>query len=368
MTGLLEDVAHFRFFSVPDHTLAADDRSRPLLGEGDQLLTVERAAAEIYEGTDAVLFDLVRAVCIVVMMVVVMMSVMLAALMMIVIIIVVIVMMVVMFMLVIVVIIIVMVVMLVLIVVIIIVMVVMLVLIVIIIVMVVMLVFVIVVIIVVMIMLIFIVIIRILDGFDPAGRFHGLLKIETSCIEDIGDFDLGVVGFNDLGACLQAADDLFQKTELLRCDHVHFIEEDGVAELELLDEKILDIFFLDGILGQASAVLKFVVHARAVDDSDDVVKFHRKTCVGALLADVGDGLGDRDRLTDTGSLDDDVIILLCLSQLAKLVGKVVSQSAANAAICQRYKVTVLLCDDTTLTSPISLTMTAARMPSSFARM
>ena len=114
MTGLLEDVAHFRFFSVPDHTLAADDCSRPLLSERDQLLTVERAATEIYEGTDAVLFDLVRAVGIVVMMVVVMMSVMFTAFMMIVIIIVVIiVMMVVMFMLVIVVIIVMMVVMLV---------------------------------------------------------------------------------------------------------------------------------------------------------------------------------------------------------------------------------------------------------------
>ena len=206
--------------------------------------------------------------------------------------------------------------------------------------MVVMLMFVIVV--VVMFMLIFIVIIRILDGFDPAGRFHGLLKIETSCIEDIGDFDLCVVGFNDLSACLQAADDLFQKTELLRRDHVHFIEEDGVAELELLDEKILDIFFLDGILGQASAVLKFVVHARAVDDSDDVVKFHRKTCVGALLADVGDGLGDRDRLADAGGFNNDIVILLCLCQFAKLVGKIVSQCAANAAVCQRYKIAVFL--------------------------
>ena len=221
--------------------------------------------------------------------------------------------------------------------------------------MVVMLVFVIVVIIVVvMFMLIFIVIIRILDGFDPAGRFHGLLKIETSCIEDIGDFDLCVVGFNDLSACLQAADDLFQKTELLRRDHVHFIEEDGVAELELLDEKILDILFLDGILGQTSAVLEFVVHARTVDDSDDVVEFHRKTCVCALLTDVGDGLGNRNRLTDAGSLNDDVIILLCLGQLAKLVGKVVSQSAANAAICQRYKVAVLLCDDAALLNEVGV--------------
>ena len=49
MACLLKDIAHFGLFGVPDHTLAADDSSRPLFSQGDQLLTVERAAAEIYE-------------------------------------------------------------------------------------------------------------------------------------------------------------------------------------------------------------------------------------------------------------------------------------------------------------------------------
>ena len=70
---LFKNVRHIRLFPIPDHALAADDRSRPLLRKIDELCTVKRAAAEIDERSDAVLLDLIGGIGIVVMMVMVVM-------------------------------------------------------------------------------------------------------------------------------------------------------------------------------------------------------------------------------------------------------------------------------------------------------
>ena len=96
------------------------------------------------------------------------------------------------------------------------------------------------------------------------------------------------------------------------------------------------------------------MHACTVDNCDDIVKFHRKPCVSALLTDVSNRLSDGDRLADTGSFNDNIIIVLCLCQFTQLVRQVISQSAADAAVCQRNKVAVLLCDNSTFFNKIGV--------------
>ena len=188
----------------------------------------------------------------------------------------------------------------------------------------------------------------VLDRLDPACGLHGALKVETARVEDVRDLDLRVVGLDDDRLGLEALDDCLELAELVLIDRVDFVQENRVAELELLDEQVLDVLLLVGVLEEASAVLKLVVHAGAVDDRDDVVEHHRKAVLRALLADIRDRLGDRDRLADAGSLDDDVVKFAGLRKVAKLGGQIVAERAADAAVGQRDQVAVLLCDDAAL--------------------
>ena len=74
------------------------------------------------------------------------------------------------------------------------------------------------------------------------------------------------------------------------------------------------------------------------------------------------------------ALDDDVVELARIGDALQLVGKVVRKRAADAAVGERDEVVGLKRPPSamrlasTLISPISLTITAARMPPSLARM
>ena len=84
------------------------------------------------------------------------------------------------------------------------------------------------------------------------------------------------------------------------------------------------------------------MHAGAIDNCDNIIQSHRETVFCTFFADISYCLSNRNGFTDTGSLDNDIIILFCDSQLSQLRRQILSQCAADAAIGQRNKIAVLL--------------------------
>ena len=214
----------------------------------------------------------------------------------------------------------------------------------------------IVVIIVIVMVLVFIVVIIavMLDRFDPSCGLHRFLKIKTPCIQNIGDSDFGIISLDNHSACLQAPDDCLEFAELILIDRVYLIHKDCVTELKLLNQKILDILFLIRILQKAASVFKFIVHAGTVNDRNNIVEDHRHTVLSALLADICDCLSNRNRLTDAGSLNNNVVIFSGSSELTELCCQIVSERTADATVRKRNKVAVFLSNNATLFNEVRI--------------
>ena len=205
-----------------------------------------------------------------------------------------------------------------------------------------------------MVLMLIVVIIVLLDCFDPSGGLHRFLKIKTSCIQNIGDSDLGIISLDNDSVCLQTSDNRLELTQLILIDRVHLIHENCVAELKLLDKKILDILFLIRILEKTASVFKLIMHAGTVNHRNNIVEDHRHTVFGAFLADIRDRLSNRNRLTDTGSFNNNVVIFSGRSELAELCCQIISERTTDTTVCKRNKVAVFLCNNAALFNEIRI--------------
>ena len=110
----------------------------------------------------------------------------------------------------------------------------------------------------------------------------------------------------------------------------------------MLAEQGGKILLVLNFLGEALTAGELVDHAGCVGNGDDVVEMDdfRHILVGCCLSHHGDGLGNRDGLTDTGGLNDNVVILSSSGKVGQLLGQILAQGAADAAIGQRNKAVV----------------------------
>ena len=206
----------------------------------------------------------------------------------------------------------------------------------------------------VMMLILVIVIIPMLDRFDPTCRFHGFVKVKAVRIQHIADTDFRIVRLDDDRLCLKASNDRLQLAEIILADHIDLVHEDRVTEFKLLDQKVFNIFLLIALFRKAASVLELIMHTGTVDDCYDVVEHHRNAVLRALLADVRDRLRDRNRLTDAGCLDDNIIEIAGLCEISELCGQIISQCAADAAVRERDQVAVLLCHNAALCDQIRI--------------
>ena len=190
----------------------------------------------------------------------------------------------------------------------------------------------------------------------PCGGGSDLVEVEVVGIEDLADCHLTVGSLNDLCLGLERADDLFDIDQLFLSDEVDLVEDDGVAELDLLDQQVLDILIVDIVIQESAAAAEFTAQSSRVNDGHDVVQTAELGQSGIVVGAVEhrDGLRDRDRLTDARSLDQDVIELLLLYQAEDLLDQIGLESTADTAVLERYKVLVLLIDDAALLDQLSV--------------
>ena len=88
---------------------------------------------------------------------------------------------------------------------------------------------------------------------NPRGGVGYLVKIKVVCVEYLLEIHLAANSLDDLSLRLERPDHLFDVDELFVGDKIHLVEDDGVAELDLLDQQILDILIVDIILQQSAA-------------------------------------------------------------------------------------------------------------------
>ena len=126
-----------------------------------------------------------------------------------------------------------------------------------------------------------------------------------------------------------------------------FVQQDDVAELNLLDNQILYVVLVQILIHQAASAGELVLHSEGVHHGYDAVKQGY-----AVLGDFGghggdgaDGLCDGSGLADTAGLDDDIVKALHGDDVMQLLYQVHLQGAADAAVLQGYEAVVGLVDD-----------------------
>ncbi len=168
-------------------------------------------------------------------------------------------------------------------------------------------------------------------------------------IDDLVEVDITIVAFEYFSLSLKCTDDGLEFFQLLWFHIVHFVEQDDVAELDLLDDERSEVFLIDVLLHEFVAATKFVYHTQGVHDGNDAVQteysildvFWTERRYGA------DGLCDRGWFADAACLDDDIIELLHVYDFFELFDEIHLQCAADASVLQSHERVVLLSHNAT---------------------
>ncbi len=149
---------------------------------------------------------------------------------------------------------------------------------------------------------------------------------------------------------MQSADNLLDVFQFVGLHFTGFVEQNNVAELNLLDNKILNVFFTDVLFCQVIAVGKFIAHTQGVDHSDDAVQdgYSAFAVFGIHRRNGADSLGYRCRFTNAARLNDDIVKPPHSRNVVKLLNQIHLKCAANATVLQCNQTVILLSDDATL--------------------
>lgn len=175
---------------------------------------------------------------------------------------------------------------------------------------------------------------------DPTGGCGYSVEVEETCIEYLGEVDVGKIGLYYLCLWLDGADYGAETSGLFRSHLRDLIEHHDVAEFNLLNNEVLDIFFVYVAALQLFAAVKFRLHAQGVDHSDYAVEPGGVVVVapGSHTLHGAECLGNGLWLTDTGGFDYDIVKFPRGHKLAHLEHEVALESAADASVLERHEV------------------------------
>ena len=208
----------------------------------------------------------------------------------------------------------------------------------------------IVVVIIIIFFIIVVLIVMLFNLLNPSSRGGYGVEVEHIGIQYLIEFHVTIVAVDDFGLWLEGADDLSDAAQFLWADLGGFVQQHDIAELNLLDDEVLDVLLVDVLARQIQSAAKFVPHAKGIDDGHDTVE----TGVALLRyfwgqrGDAADGLRDGARLTDAAGLDDDIVEALQGDDVLQLLDEVHLQRTADTTVLQGYERVVLLVDNTAL--------------------
>ena len=173
---------------------------------------------------------------------------------------------------------------------------------------------------------------------SPSTRFGNLVEVELLRVENVLHVDLAVVRLDHLGGRLQSLHDGLHVFQVVLVERINLVQNNRVAEFNLLDEQVCDIFFFEIFVEELFATGKFVSEAEHVHNGDDVVQMagERSAVLATELATCkANGLGYRNRFADTASFDEDVVELAHFQKFGNLFDQVGLERAADTTVRKR---------------------------------
>ena len=107
----------------------------------------------------------------------------------------------------------------------------------------------------------------------PACSGFSLPEVKHVSAKEFLDIYFGVVALYDLGFGLNLTYNLLDFFEGFRLDLGYLVQEDDVAELNLLDDKVFNILFPEILALQALTAAELVSQSQCIDNCDQAVKF-----------------------------------------------------------------------------------------------
>ncbi len=187
---------------------------------------------------------------------------------------------------------------------------------------------------------------RFLDFMNPCSRSSHFVEIKHPCVDDARQIHVGIICFDYFSARLDGADDALDAFKLVRQHFVRLVQQDDVAELNLLDNEVFDIFVVDVVACQRLTAAKLVAQAQGINYRDNAVELRHGKIVAVVTAcqfapgsrlgyDGGYrayGPGNRFRLADAAGFDDDVVKPFHGHKVFDLFYKVHFERAADTAV------------------------------------
>ena len=183
-------------------------------------------------------------------------------------------------------------------------------------------------------------------ALHPSRGNGGLAKVEIVGIQELVEFHVSIVTFYNFRFWLKLADDFADSGEFFRRYFGCFVEKDGVAEFNLLDYEIFNVFILDVLHHEGVSAFEFALHPHCIHDCDDVVQA-ADSVLGVYPSEGRDAaycLGNRFRLADSAGFYDDVFEFLHCHDFGNLFNQVGFERAADASVLKRNEALVLLAD------------------------
>ena len=161
---------------------------------------------------------------------------------------------------------------------------------------------------------------RVLHCIHPGSGGVSLVKVKTTCIDELTHWNVTVDCLDNNGVLLKSAHKCLELVELLRGYQVSLVEHQRRAELNLLNKQVLDIVFFNIRVEKIGAVVELLKHASTVNNCDDVIKVEVRviSCMLTLIAECRNVIGNGDWLADARSLNNDVVKLLGIGQITQL--------------------------------------------------
>ena len=107
---------------------------------------------------------------------------------------------------------------------------------------------------------------------NPCRRRCHTFEMKHPCVDYLVKVDLRIVAFYYLGLRLNCLDDGLDALQLVWADHRCLVEQNDVAEFNLLDYQILNILLADILARKIVAAAKLVLQSQRVDDRHNAVK------------------------------------------------------------------------------------------------
>lgn len=80
------------------------------------------------------------------------------------------------------------------------------------------------------------------DFLNPGGGSGSLPEVEEMSVEELAEVDIAIVAFDDLGFRLEGMYGAFDHVGIFLRNFRNLVEKHDVAELDLLDHEIFEIF------------------------------------------------------------------------------------------------------------------------------